>query len=328
MPTQSRSRPLVCATPLHFLPDVHGKLRRDFALTVAFGWSAARLSRALRPARAFIPNPGTPFRLGSEVLGSAERLEILVTPSTGTDHIDLAFCRKRGIVVRSLRDRMDITESIHASAEFSLTLLLGLIRRLPAAAEAARRGVWREAEDRFRGIELAGKTVALIGYGRIGRKMAGYLRALGAKLVVYDPHVKVRDPWACQVRSLELALAAADIVSLHLHLDDSTRGLFGAKAFSRLRRGAYLVNTSRGGLVDEPALLRALRSGRLAGAAVDVVQGEQGGNLADRPLMRYARIHPALVVTPHIAGLTVDSQRKAALFAVSELRRHFGLKDD
>lgn len=298
-------------------------MARRFRLTEAFGDSRKALAAKLLDAEAFIPNPGTPFRIDARVLDSARRLRIVVTPSTGTDHVDLDYCRSRGIAVKGLLTRPRLLEEIHASAEFSFCLLLAMIRRLLPASAAAVRGVWREAEDRFRGIELAGKRVSLVGYGRIGRKMGRYLKAFGAEVTVYDPFVRVAGPFPRQARTLDAALRRADIVCLHAPFNESTAGMLDSAAFGKMRRGAYFVNTSRGGMVVEEDLIAALRSGRLAAAAVDVIRGEQDSDISRNPLVRFARTHANLIVAPHIAGLTVDSQRKAMLFAAEEIRRFF-----
>lgn len=315
---------VVCAAPLHFLPEERSELRRDFRLSEAFGAPMGRVAALLARADAFIPNPGTAFRIDARALSGARHLRLIVTPSTGTDHIDLAYCRGRGIKVVGLLSKPRLLNDIHASAEFSFCLLLAMIRRLLPAAAAAARGVWRESEDRFRGIELEGKRVALVGYGRIGRKMGRYLRAFRAQVMACDPHVRVRGGAVRQARSLKEALSWADIVCLHAVYDRSTAGMFDREAFDLMRRGSYFVNTSRGGMVVERDLVRALESGRLAGAAVDVIQGEQDGDIARNRLVRYARSHGNLIVAPHIAGLTVDSQRKAMRFAIAEVRRSFG----
>ncbi len=321
----SRKIPLVCSAPLHFLPDVRAAIRRDFVLTEAFLKPKTAVAQALRGARALITDPGAPYRVDREALAGASALEFIVTPSTGSDHIDRDFCAERGIKIVSLRGHEGVIREIHASAEFSFALLLALIRRLPAAAQAASRGIWRESEDRFRGIELSGRRVSLIGYGRIGRKMSRYLHAFGAQVTAFDPKVSTLDPWVTRAASLRQALREAEIVSVHVHLDPETEGMFGPRQFSWMPKGCWFLNTSRGGLLDEAALLGALRSGRLAGAAVDVIRGEQGDGPARSPLVRHSRRHDNLIVTPHIAGLTVDSQRKAARFAVAQLRAHFGL---
>lgn len=322
-------RPVVlCTAPLHFLPDVKAELERDFDMIYAFNEPRETVAALLPRAHGLLTNPGTPFRYDAELLSRAGSLRFVVTPSTGRDHIDLDWCSARGVPVEALRGHEDVIAGIHSSAEFSFALLMAMIRKLVPAAEGARDGRWREVEDRFRGIELHSKKVFLVGYGRIGRKMSRYLHAFDAEVGAVDPFQQGLDPWVRRFGSLDEGLPWADVVCLHVHLDPETRGMFGAPQFARMKTGAYFLNTARGGLVEERALVDALESGRLAGAAVDVIEGEQGAVIADNPLVRLARARPDLLtVTPHIAGLSVDSQRKAARFAARCLREHLLSKE-
>lgn len=319
----SKKIPLVCAAPLHFLPEIQKELENRFDVSYAFNESTEELKKKLPPAKAFIVNPGAPYRIDRTLLQKAPLLEMIITPSTGQDHIDVVYCAKKGIQVRSLRGREDVIENIHASAEFSFTLLLSMIKNLPKAAGYALEGRWREVEDDLRGVEIHGKNAGLIGYGRIGKKMSRYLHAMGAKIMAYDPNVKIQDEWVLQAKSMEEVLAWADIASVHVHLDSQTRGLFNKKTFSLMKPGGYFLNTSRGGVVIEQDLIDALESEHLKAAAVDVIEGEQSDSIGSNKLIQYAREHKNLTVTPHIAGLTVESQRKAAQFALKELETFF-----
>lgn len=315
---------VLCTAPLHFLPDVKVELESDFEMLYAFNEPRETIAALLPRAHGLVTNPGTAFRYDAALLSAASALRFIVTPSTGRDHIDLDWCRAKGVVVEALRGHEDVIADIHSSAEFSFALLMAMIRKLVPAAEGARQGRWREVEDEFRGIELHSKRVLLVGYGRIGRKMSRYLHAFGAEVAALDPFQKQLDSWVHRVASLEEGLPWADIVCLHVHLDPETRGMFGARQFDLMKPGAYFLNTARGGLVDEAALVAALEGGHLAAAAVDVIEGEQESVIAENPLVRLARARPErLTVTPHIAGLSVDSQRKAARFALARLREHF-----
>lgn len=312
---------VLCTAPLHFLPEVKAELEKDFEMLYAFNEPREKVAALLPGAHGLVTNPGTTFRYDAALLAHAKELRFIVTPSTGRDHIDLDWCAARGVSVEALRGHEDVIADIHSSAEFSFALLMAMIRKLVPAAEGAREGRWREVEDEFRGIELHSKKVFLIGYGRIGRKMSRYLHAFGAEVAAMDPFQKELDPWVRRVASLEEGLPWADIVCLHVHLDPETKGMFGARQFGLMKPGAYFLNTARGGLVDEKALVSALQSGRLKSAAVDVIEGEQGSVIAQSPLVRLAKSRPDLLtVTPHIAGLSVDSQRKAAAFAARCLR--------
>jgi D-3-phosphoglycerate dehydrogenase / 2-oxoglutarate reductase len=241
-------------------------------------------------------------------LQQAKRLRAIATPSTGTDHLDLDAMRERQIELISLKTDTEFLDQITATAEMAWCLLLAVVRRLPWAFDAARRGQW--ARDRFRGHQLAGKTLGILGYGRLGRIMAGYGQGFRMRVLACD----VRDVSpAPQVElvSFDRLLAESDVLSIHVHLTDDNRGLIDAAALARMKPGAVLINTSRGAIVDETAMLAALESGRLLGAGVDVIDGEWRTDLDRHPMIVYANSHENLVISPHLGGVTHESQRLA-----------------
>lgn len=261
-------------------------------------------------------------RVDAEVLAAAPRLRAVVSPTTGLDHLDLAALEGRGVAVLSLRGETEFLRTVTGTAEHAWALLLALVRRLPAAAAAARTGDWDR--DRFRGRELAGKTLGVVGLGRLGSMVARYGTAFGMRVVAYDPYL---DPWPSgaapeRVASLAALLAEADVVSLHVPLDDGTRGLMGSVALAAMKPGAVLVNTSRGSVVDEAALVEAVRSGRLAGAALDVVAGETApGGAAASPAVAFASADDRILLTPHIGGATLESMENTEIFMAEKLAR-------
>ncbi len=257
-------------------------------------------------------------RIDIEVMDRGRRLKVIVSPTTGLNHIDQEEAARRGIQTLSLRGETEFLKDVRATAEHTVGLILALLRHIPAAVHAVRHGGWNR--DLFRGHELYGKTVGIVGYGRLGKLVARYLAAFGARIVAADPNIapSEADPGVCLVPLGEL-LAQADIVSIHVDLSDKTTRFFGRKEFQRMKRGAWLVNTARGELLDENALLESLRSGRLAGAAVDVLSGECSDGMPDHPLVAYARQHENLIITPHIGGCTAESMAKTEKFLAKRL---------
>jgi D-3-phosphoglycerate dehydrogenase len=242
-------------------------------------------------------------RIDEEVLAAAPALTILASPTTGLDHIDLTAAARRGVRVISLRGETAFLEDVRATAELTIGIVLALLRNIPAAVRDVRAGHWDR--DAFKGRELRGKLVGIVGYGRLGRLVARYLLAFGARVIATDPHPRAAEevPFV----PLDELLSTADIVTLHAPLDATTRGLIGARELARMRRGSVLVNTARGDLVDSAALLAALRSGHLAGAALDVIAGESAAGVGELELVAYAREHDHLLITPHIGGCTHES---------------------
>jgi D-3-phosphoglycerate dehydrogenase len=257
-------------------------------------------------------------RIDAEIMAAAPRLEVIVTPTTGLNHIDLEEAGRRGIQVLSLRGESVFLQDVRATAEHTLALMLTLLRHIPTALVHVRDGGWNR--DLFKGRELYGKTVGIIGYGRLGRVVARYLKAFDICVLTTDPNVNVNsiEPGVTSV-SLPQLLRGADLVTLHVNLCDETRGFFGRERFAAMKEGAWFINTSRGELVDESALLDSLRSGRLAGAAVDVLCEERFEGMEGHPLVAYTREHENLIITPHIGGCTTESMEKTELFLAEKL---------
>jgi D-3-phosphoglycerate dehydrogenase / 2-oxoglutarate reductase len=253
-----------------------------------------------------------------DVMDRAPRLKFIVSPTTGLNHIDLEEGKRRGIRILSLRGEVDFLKDVRATAELTVTLTLALLRHLPAAASHVLNGGWNR--DLFKGRELYGKTVGVVGYGRLGRIVARYLNVFDTNILTADPAVDIEsvEPGVTLVPFTQL-LQKADLVTLHVNLCDDTYGFFGQEQFETMKKGAWFVNTSRGELIDETALLNSLQSGQLSGAALDVLCKENFDGIKDHPLVVYAHEHNNLIITPHIGGCTVESIEKTELFLAQKL---------
>jgi D-3-phosphoglycerate dehydrogenase len=192
-----------------------------------------------------------------------------------------------------------------------------VVRRLPWGFAAAQRGEW--ARDRFRGHQLRGMTLGILGYGRLGRILADYGQAFRMRVIACEQRPDVVMAPGVERVDFATLLRESDVLSIHIHLTPENTGLLNAAALARMKRGAYLINTSRGGIVDEPALLAALQSGHLGGAGLDVVDGEWRADLAEHPLIAYSRQHENLVISPHVGGITVESQGMAMTHTCTKL---------
>jgi D-3-phosphoglycerate dehydrogenase len=245
----------------------------------------------------------------AEAIGQLKRCRIIARYGIGFDNVDLSAAADAGIVVTNVPDY-----SVEEVATHALALILASLRKVAAADDLVRAGGW--SIDNFRPIRrLSMLTVGLVGYGRIARRIAAPLEALGARIISHDPYIEP-GPGLPPLLELDALLAKADIVSLHLPLTDETRGLIDAEAVAKMKPGAILVNTSRGPLVDVDALMAALVEGRLAGAGLDVFDLEP---------LDPARIEgvPNLIVTPHMAYYSEEaleeSQSKAATQVIKVL---------
>jgi D-3-phosphoglycerate dehydrogenase / 2-oxoglutarate reductase len=261
-------------------------------------------------------------QIDSKVMAAAPHLKMIVTATTGLNHIDLAEAMRRDIGVLSLRGEVDFLRDVRGTAEHTLALILALLRHLLGARQHVQSGGWDR--NLFKGTELYKKTIGVVGYGRVGRIVARYLKAFDARVLISDPNV---DPKSVRrdiaLMSLVKLLRQADLVTLHVDLSEKTRGFFGIDQFRAMKRGASFINTSRGELVDENALLCALRSKRLSGAALDVLSNENSHSLKENALVAYARQHNNLIITPHIGGCTVESMKKTEYFLAKKLCAHW-----
>ncbi len=252
-------------------------------------------------------------RVTAELLAAASRLRVIGRLGVGLDNIDLEACAARQIPVCPATGANDASV-----AEYVIGCILHLVRRVFAATPTVLEGHW--LRERYFGEEVAGRTLGLVGFGSIGRMVARKARALDLEVGAYDPHLAPDDPaWSGAFRFPSLAelLAKADISSLHLPLLPATRNLIDADAIARMKPGAILINAARGGIVDEDALAAALRSGHLGGAALDVLATEPptGDSVA-----KFKGIDN-LILTPHVAGPTVQSDRRVSGVTAANVRR-------
>ena len=270
------------------------------------------------------------FQVDREVLAAGARLRAVATATTGLDHVDVAEAERRGIAVLSLRGEREFLEGVPATAEHTWALLLALVRRIPAAFDSVRQGRWER--DAFRGHDLAGRRLGIVGMGRIGRRVAGYGLAFGMEVRGWDP-----DPAAApfpagvgRAESLPDLLRGSDVLSLHAALTSGGTGgsgsagrrpLLGREELALLPPGAVVVNTARGELIDAAALVDALAGDRLGGAALDVIPGERRADDPDRRrLIEYARTGSNLLLTPHLGGATDESMARTEIFMAEKLK--------
>ena len=254
--------------------------------------------------------------------GRGGRLRAVVSPTTGLNHIDLEAAEALGIMVFHLRGQKDFLRTVPSTAEHSWGLLLSLVRQIPAASRSVLEGHWRQ--ERFRGRELHGRSLGIVGCGRLGGIMAHYGRAFGMRVGAYDPYAELVPSYIRRHNTLDDLLETSSVVSIHVPLNDETVGLIGEREIMRLQPGAFLINTSRGEIVDENSLLSALASGHIAGAAVDVIQREHLAETQGSPMIAYAKSHDNLIVTPHIGGATFEAVEKTDLVLVAQYAEWLG----
>jgi len=260
----------------------------------------------------------------ADILKRAKNLKILATPATGTDHIDLVAAKALGITVLSLKHEIPFLRTIPSTAEHTWGLLLALLRHIVPAANDVIGGMWNGKP--FAGTELKGKTLGVIGVGRLGTIVAGYGKAFGLDVIGCD--IKKIPKSVCRQVSMDILLRTSDIVSLHVHLTEKTKNLIGGAELKKMKPSAVLLNTSRGGILDQDALLRALKSKTITGYAGDVLAGEMqfGTDCSKHPLVRYAKTHGNVLLTPHIGGRTYEARMKTDVFIAARMKEALSSK--
>ena len=246
-------------------------------------------------------------KLTADVLEHADRLKVIGRAGVGVDNVDVETATRKGIVVANAPE-----STVVSAAEHTIGLLLALSRNIPQAHAALKQGRWERG--RYGGIELEGKTLGVLGFGRIGQQVARRALGLGMRVVAHDPFVareRFRELGAERVESPGEVFEAADFLTLHLPLTAETRGSVGKAAFAQMRDGVRLINAARGELIEEAALLEALRSDKVAAAALDVFSAEP----YDGPLLELDNV----VVTPHLAASTEEAQDRAGVIVAEQV---------
>lgn len=292
---------IVVADPID--PGALDRLRRGPCRVVDASRDPATLSTHLGDAWALVVRSRT--KVNASLIASAPRLELIARAGVGVDNVDMAAAGARRI--RVVNAPAAATTSV---AELAIALYLLLVRGLYPQIVATKDGRWERGTH---GDELSGKTVGFVGYGRIAREVARRLAPFGAPCVAYDPFVPARVD-STELLPFDELLARADLVSVHAALTPENHHLLDARAFARMKAGSFLVNVARGALVDELALLAALASGHLAGAALDVFEVEPPAN-------RELLARPNVIATPHLGASTREAQRRAGFDTVDEVLR-------
>ncbi|MGB9784975.1 MAG: hydroxyacid dehydrogenase [Fervidicoccaceae archaeon] len=246
-------------------------------------------------------------KVDAEAIRRGKKLKVIARAGIGTDNIDVEEAEKRGIKIVTTPEA-----PVASVAELTIALMFALARRLHTAFQITKEGKWEKIE----GIELRGKTLGILGFGRIGREVARLSHCLGMNIEAYDIKRETLSgkSYVREVESLEELLGSSDFLTIHLPLTEKTRKMIGRRELSLMKEGSFLINTSRGGIIDQEALLEALKNGKLAGAAIDVLEKEPPGEVEMKLLSL-----PNVIATPHIGSQTREAQRRIAIELVEKV---------
>ena len=250
--------------------------------------------------------------IDKEFISKAKKLKVIGSPSTGTDHIDLDALSKAKIKLFDISKEYELINSFTATSELAFGLILSLIRQIIPSSIEANQGNW--AREKFSGFQLSGKTLGILGLGRLGKISAKIGLGFGMKVIATD----IVDSFYTGVKMVDFnyLMSNSDILTIHIHLNEKTRGIINKSAISLMQPNCIIVNTSRGAIISEKDLLNALTAGKIKGAALDIIDGEwlELEKLQKHPLIQYANKNQNLIITPHIGGSTQESIKDSRVF--------------
>ena len=276
------------------------------AVEVKVGLAPKDLAAIVGPYEGLIVRSAT--KVTAEVIAKADRLKVIGRAGVGLDNVDLDAATKRGIIVMNVPAGNTIS-----AAEHTVSLILSVARRIPAADASMRAGKWERSK--FVGTELFGKTLGVVGLGKIGSEVAKRAQAFGMRVIAFDPYLSAELAQRLEIQPAALpdVLKAADFITVHTPLTPQTHHLIGAKELALMKKSAYIINCARGGIIDEAALANAITSGKLAGAGIDVFEDEP--IKPENPLLKL----PQVVITPHLGASTEEAQLNVAIEIVKQV---------
>ncbi|MDK1032505.1 MAG: phosphoglycerate dehydrogenase, partial [Planctomycetia bacterium] len=281
------------------------KARKDIRVEVRTGLSRSELKEIIGGFDGIIVRSAT--KLTRDVIARAKSLKVIARAGVGVDNVDVEAATKRGILVLNTPDGNTVS-----AAELAIGMMLALARNIPLLDKSVKDGKWLRGETV--GTELFGKVLGLVGLGRIGSEVARRAHAFGMKVIAHDPYVSPEQAAHLEVETVSLTrlLKASDFISIHSPLNPETRGMIGKRQFALMKKGVRIVNGARGGIIDEGSLLAAIKSGTVAGCALDVFEQEP-------PVDRTLICLPQVVCSPHIGASTEEAQETVARQAVEQM---------
>lgn len=302
---------ILCLTPIKHIQGVWGILESCGTIIYCPYSSASETMSIINkeePDVLFVNPNQMSFKLDSSILSHC--IKTICTASTGLHHIDVEFCQEHHIKVLSLTTDYSVIRNITSTAEMAFALMMSLIRNIPASFDSVKKYNW--SYEKFIGRQLDRMSIGIIGHGRLGSMMNKYCRAFGAQVLLCDPAIDMNESY-----SLEEIVRLVDIISLHVHLKDDTYHMINRPILEKFKPGLYLVNTSRGSIVNENDIIWALENNILFGYATDVLEDELG-NISHSKLIE-ASSDLNIIITPHIGGMTKEAQMIAYQAAANKL---------
>lgn len=314
-----KKKNILITAPIFFLKNNLMQLKKKFNCFFIEKPTKKELIKTLKGMHGWICHPSPEYMFDKEVLSNADNLKIISTPSTGSTHIDLKYCQKKKIKVTPITLSKKF-KNIKASSEFTFLLCLLGFKNILSGINQVKIGNWRNIEDQIRGNEIIGKEVGIFGFGRIGKNLEKYFSAMKANVSYFD--IK-NNSNMIKRKSMSQILRKSDLVIVSISYNKNNFNFVNKSFFSKMKKSPVFVNTSRGEVVDEKALINALKTKKIRYALLDVVKNEQFINKKENILLNYSKNNPNLIITPHMAGLTFESEKKAFMISVDNIMKFF-----
>ena len=317
---------ILVITPVKHISGVPETLESIGNVTYIDDPSAKEVQSVINEYDAIFTNPNkSKVFIGREILNSTNRLKVICTASTGTNHIDKEHAAKLGIPIISLTEERQVINQISSTAELAFSLTMASLRHVVKSHQAVLEGEWNY--EKYIGRQMNCLTVGVIGYGRLGSMYSKYCRAFESRVLVYDPYKKVNEDGIKQVAAIEQLLQKSDVIAIHVHVTEETIGMIDKECFDLMKNDVVIVNTSRGDIVNESDLVSFLRKNMNARIASDVLNDEIKSK-EKSPLLRYAKKSNQVIITPHIGGMCREAQEIAYGHAAKLLKSFFKVKNN
>ena len=323
---------IICITPIKHLEGAYEKLDSMCNLKYLPDINKDELKKILfeESFTYLFTNPNKQnFILDKEVLEDSN-IKVINTCSTGLNHIDTNYCKENNIDIWSLKTDYDLINNLPSTSELAFGLMMSLLRNIPKSFHSVKDGNWDY--EPYVGHQIKGKTIGVIGYGRLGKIMCQLFEGWGVKVLVYDPYIwyPLSHPLRKDFLKVDRGelLKKSDVVFLHTHVTDDTRDMVDEEFISHMKEGSYLINTARGELVDEDAIIDSIKAGHLKGYGTDVIKDEFG-DIQNSKLVEFSiNSNNNVVITPHIGGMTIEGQTKAYHWAINKFKNCVMIKKE
>ncbi len=312
-------KPLILSSlDLSSIPEVTKELKKKFRIKYSVN-SRKKTKKLISSSLIYLSSASV--KVDKDLLKKAIKLKFIFSPSTGTDHLDLKEIKRKKIKCSTITKEFKLLDTFTATSELTFALILNLYRKIIPASNDAKNGIW--SREKFTGTQLQSKTIGILGMGRLGKITSKIALGFGMKVLGCDTKVKkIRN---VKMVSIQKLFKLSDVISIHLHLNKNTRNLVNMKLLKTMKRTSILINTSRGGIIDERDLVYALNKKLIAGAGLDVIDGEwlSISELLNHKLIKLSKNRNNLIIVPHIGGSTFESISGARRFICKKILKDY-----